>query len=120
MAVRKVTPHPEDTPTPRRGRPATTPEGREHQLVVLAYDLVEDRIRKGTATSQEVTHFLKLGSTREMIEQERLRGEVALNQAKIENMAQANRIEELMVDALDAIRAYKGERVHAADEPDSY
>ena len=120
MAVRKTTPKPDDAPTPRRGRPATTPEGREHQLVVLAYDLVEDRIRNGTATSQEVTHFLKLGSTREMIEQERIRTEVQLNHAKIETMAQANRIEELMGEALDAMRKYKGERIHAADEPEGY
>ena len=120
MAVRKVTPHPEDKPTPRRGRPATTPEGREQQLVALAFDLVEDRIRQGTATSQEVTHFLKLGSTREFLEQERIAGEVQLNKAKIENMAQANRIEELMGKALDAMRAYKGEKIHAADEPEEY
>jgi hypothetical protein len=107
VATRRVTPTESADSTTKRHRPATTPEGREHQLVALAFDLVEDRIRKGTATSQEVTHFLKLGSTREMLEQERIRGEVSLNQAKIENMAQANRIESLMQEAMDAMRGYR-------------
>jgi hypothetical protein len=110
---------PEPTePVVVRTRPATTPEAREQQMVAMAFDLVEKRIRNGTATSQEVTHFLKLGSSREFIEQERIRGEVALNQAKIENMAQANQIVELMSDALDAMRSYKGEKPREKDQQD--
>lgn len=96
-------------PGSRRSRPATTPEGRESQLVALAYDLVETRIRKGTATSQEVTHFLKLGSSREKLEQERLQHENFLTQARIEQMASQARIEELYKNALNAMRNYQGQ-----------
>lgn len=92
----------------RRGRPATTPEGRESQLVALAFDLVEKRIREGNATSQETTHFLKLGSSREILEQERLRNENLMTQAKIDQLASQARVEELYSKALNAMRTYAG------------
>ena len=44
--------------TERKIRPALTPEAREKQLVALAVDLVEKRLREGTASSQEVTQIL--------------------------------------------------------------
>jgi hypothetical protein len=96
-------------PRPRRSRPATTPEGRENQLVSLAYDLVEKRIRQGTATSQEVTHFLKLGSTREALEQERLRHENELTAVKIAALESQKVVEELYREALNAMRSYSGQ-----------
>ena len=117
MAVRKTSPKEQSAPTPIRPRPATTPEGREHQLVALTYDLVEERIRNGTATSQETSHFLKMGSIREQIERERIQGEVLLNKAKIESMAEASQMKELMEDALNAMRRYKGEKKR---EPEEY
>jgi hypothetical protein len=94
---------------PRRSRPATTPEGRENQVIALAFDLVEKRIRNGTATSQEVTHFLKLGSSREKLEQERLRHENELTAVKINAIASAERQEELYREALNAMRSYSGQ-----------
>ena len=92
----------------RRSRPATTPEGREAQLVSLAFDLVEKRIREGTATSQETTHFLKLGSSRETLEQERLRNENLMTQAKIDQLASQKNIEEMYSKAYKAMVAYSG------------
>lgn len=103
---------------PRPLRPATTPEGREAQLVSLAYDLVEKRIREGTATSQETTHFLKLGSSREQLEQQRLRYENLLTETRIESLASQKRVEELYRDALDAMRSYSGQE--PLDRDDSY
>jgi len=99
----------------RRSRPATTPEGREAQLISMAYDLVERRIQEGTATSQEVTHFLKLGSSREKLEQERLQHDNMLTQAKMEQLASQARVEELYKNALDAMRTYSG---HEPMEPE--
>lgn len=96
-------------PGSRRNRPATTPEGRESQLVSLAYDLVEKRIRGGSATSQEVTHFLKLGSSREQLEQQRLRYENELLQVKREAIASQAKVEELYRSALNAMRTYSGQ-----------
>lgn len=99
--------HEEDRQT--RRRPATTPEGRENQLVSDAIDLAERQIREGTASSQVLTHFLKLGSTRERLEQQRLEHENELTRVKIEAMESAKRVEELYAEALTAMRSYRGD-----------
>lgn len=91
-----------------RRKPATTPEARENQMISLAHDLAEEQIRSGTASSQVLTHFLKLGSTRERVEQTRIEGEIELQKAKIEAIASHARVEELYVDAIGAMRAYSG------------
>jgi hypothetical protein len=78
-------------------------------LVSLAYNLVAKRIRQGTATSQEVTHFLKLGSTREALEQERLRHENELTSVKIAALESQKVVEELYREALNAMRSYSGQ-----------
>ena len=88
--------------------PATTPEGRENQMVSLAVDLAEKQLIDGTATSQVISHYLKLGSSREKLEQERLMRENELLQAKSDAIASAQRVEELYITALDAMRAYAG------------
>lgn len=103
-----------------RGRPATTPEGREQQMVSLAVDLAERQLREGTASAQVISHYLKLGSTRERLEQERLSQENALLQAKIEQLASAKRVEELYENALNAMREYSGQNQIEYDEDDGY
>jgi hypothetical protein len=85
-------------------------------MVALAYDLVEKRIREGTATSQEVTHFLKLGSSREVLEQERIRHENELAQAKISAMESQSRIEDLYREAILAMNTYQGRPRTVEDE----
>lgn len=102
---------------PRR-RPATTVEGREGQVVSLAIDLAERQILDGTASSQVITHFLKLGSTRERLEQERLDRENKLLESKVEALASAQRIEELYADALKAMKTYQGEEVTEVRDED--
>lgn len=97
-----------DKRKPRR-QPAMTEEGRENQLVSLAIDLAEEQLSKGTASSQVITHYLKLGSTRERLEQERLHRENQLLDSKVEMMASAKRIEELYAEALNAMRNYAGQ-----------
>lgn len=96
-------------PEKSRHRPATTPEGRENEVVSQAIDLAEQQIRDGTASSQVITHFLKLGSTREILEQERLKHENELTKVKIEALESQKRVEELYKEALDAMRSYSGE-----------
>lgn len=96
-------------PEERGRRPATTPEGREQQLVGDALDLAERQLRNGTASSQVITHFLKAGSTREELEHERLRHENELTRVKIEALERQERIEELYVDAIKAMRIYSGD-----------
>lgn len=93
---------------PRGRRPASTPEGRESQLVGLAVDLAEKQLVDGTASAQVISHYIKLGSTRERLEQDRLRQENELLKAKVEQLASTKRIEELYEDALNAMRTYAG------------
>ena len=88
--------------------PATTPEARENQLITLAVDLAEKQLADGTASSQVMTHYLKLGSTKERIEKEILEEQKMHLRAKTEAMQSAKRVEELYKSALDAMRAYSG------------
>lgn len=89
-------------------RPAVTPEARENQLIAAAEELAERQLGDGTASAQVITHYLKLGSTREQLEQKRLAGEVELQKAKIEAMASTQRLEEMYVKAMNAFRGYQG------------
>lgn len=89
-------------------RPALTPEARENQLISLAVDLVEQRLLDGTASSQETTHFLKLGSMKNRLEMQKLQEENKLLQAKTDAMKSAKRVEELYSEAISAMRSYSG------------
>lgn len=89
-------------------RPALTPEAREGQLISLAVDLVEQRLRDGTATSQEVVHFLKLGSMRERLEREKLEHENRLLEAKKQAIESAERMDEMYSAAIRAMQIYQG------------
>ena len=101
-----------------RTKPATTLEERENQLIYQAIDLAEQQIQAGTASSQVITHFLKLGSTRELLEQQRLTHENELTRVKIEAMESVKRTEELYGEAIKAMRRYSGqESPEEYDEP---
>lgn len=88
--------------------PATTPEGRERQLISMATDLAERQMRDGTASAQVISHYLKLGSTRERLEQKRIEGEVRLTEAKIEQIESIAKVEHLYTQAIEAMRSYGG------------
>lgn len=96
-------------------RPALTPEGRQNQLIELAVDLVEQRLRDGTATSQETTHFLKMATTKYRLENQKLEKDLALTEAKTEALQSTKRIEELYSNALKAMQNYSGQ-----GDPDDY
>lgn len=97
-------------------RVATTPGGRENQLISLAVDLAERQLREGTASAQVVSHYLKAGSSREYLEQQRLAMEVELMKAKQEQLSSMARVEDLYEGAITAMRAYQGAQVVAPDE----
>lgn len=98
-------------------RPALTPEARENQMIALAMDLVEQRLRDGTASSQETTHFLKAASNKHKLEMERLRLENELVAAKTKAIANAEEIKVLYEEALKAMRRYGG---HGDDDEYEY
>lgn len=100
---------------PRRSRPSVTPEGRENQLIMLAVDLAEQQLREGTASAQVITHYLKLGSTREKLEQERMAKENELLQAKTKALADAETTKVMYEEAIKAMRNYAGH-----GDPDEY
>lgn len=100
----------------KQTRPALTPEAKENQMIALAVDLAEKQLREGTASSQVITHFLKLGSTKEKIEQEILEKQKELITAKTEQIKSTKMQESLYKDALDAMKSYSGNGSDTNDE----
>lgn len=100
-----------------RMAPGRTVESRENVLISKAYDLVEKRIDRGTATSQETTHFLKIGSTLAQLEKEKMERENELLKAKAESLTSQKHMEELFEKAMNMFGIYRGE-VAQDDEDD--
>lgn len=92
----------------KKMRPALTPEARENQMIYLATELAEQQLRDGTASSQVITHYLKLGSSKERLEQQILEEQKKLISAKTEMLESSRRIEELYANAINAMREYGG------------
>ena len=90
-------------------KPATTPEENVNECISLAYDLVKKRLRNGTATSQETTHFLKAGSRKYQLEIEELKRKNDLLVAKVESLESQKRVEDLYANALEAMKTYSGQ-----------
>ena len=90
-------------------RAASTPEAREQQLIALAVDLAEKQLIEGTASSQVISHFLKLGSMRAQIEKELLEKQRDLAAAKAESIKSGARMEELYLNAVNAMKSYSGQ-----------
>ena len=103
------------TGSSREMRPALTPEARENQLVCLAVDLAEQQLLDGTASSQVITHFLKLGTTVAELEKEKLRIENKKTEAQIKSIENADEMKDVYEKALKAMRNYQG-----YGEPDEY
>ena len=88
---------------------ALTPEARENQLISLAVNLAEKQLREGTASSQVITHYLKLGSTKERMEKEKMQEEIKLLTAKAKALESAKHVEELYTEAIKAFKRYNGQ-----------
>lgn len=101
-----------------RRPPATTPEARENQMIALAFDLAEKQLIDGSASSQVITHYLKLATTREQIEKEKLELEKQLLKARTDTIESAKRVEELYANALNAMRGYQGTEVDEEEYDD--
>ena len=97
-----------DTEDKNNMRPALTPEARENQLIYLATELAEQQLKDGTASSQVITHYLKLGSSKEKLEKEKLEKQKDLISAKTEALQSAKHIEELYEKAVAAMQRYSG------------
>ncbi|MBO7631886.1 MAG: hypothetical protein J6S78_06110 [Lachnospiraceae bacterium] len=89
--------------------PALTPEARENQLISLSERLAEKQLREGTASSQVIVHYLRLGTMRERLERDKLKYETELLKSKKEAIDSEKRSEELFSKAISAFRSYRGE-----------
>lgn len=103
------------TSSTRMMRPAISPETKEQQMISLAMDAAEKQLMDGTASSQVITHFLKLGTEKEKLEREKLRYETEMVKAKTAQLESQKRVEELYTDAIAAMRNYSGN-----GDPDEY
>lgn len=99
-------------------RPAMTPETQETYLISLAMDQAERQLRDGTASSQLITHYLKLGSSKERLEIEKLKKENELLRVKAEAIESQHKSDEIYQKALNAFRTYSGSG--GLDEEDYY
>lgn len=86
-----------------------SPDEEERQMIALAMKRAKERLENGTATSQEIIHFLRLGSSTIQAENEKLRKEIELLTAKTEALQSQKSSEELYSKALEAMRLYRGE-----------
>lgn len=97
--------------TKRKGIPARTPEERERELTDLAFDRIESRIIEGTASAQELLHFVKISSRREELELRNLEVEIALKEARREQIGTMEQQNELYERALEAFTSYKSDEI---------
>lgn len=105
------------TKTKKRRPPATTVEAQENRMISLAVELAEKQLREGTASSQVITHYLKLGTTRAELEKQKLERENELLKAKTENLQSQTHIDELYSKAIAAMQMYNGMEVDELNEP---
>ena len=102
--------------TMKRSRPALNPEARENQLIALAVDLAEQQLIAGTASSQVITHYLKLGSSKEKLEREKLEEENKLLRAKTEKIQSDKKSDTFYQEVLKQFKIYSG----TSDDEEDY
>lgn len=105
-------------PSNRPMRPAIDPDNREQQLISLAVDLVEQRLRDGTASAQETVHYLKLASSKTKVDLERAKLENELIRAKTQNLKDQADMKTLYMNAIEAMKRYSGHGSSAEEEDD--
>lgn len=108
MVAKKEPKEPGKDSSAARRQPASTPEDREQQMINYADMLAEKQLREGTASSQVITHYLKLGTGRERLEQEKIANENLRLRAQVAEIESRSRAEDLMKDLLDHMKIYAG------------
>lgn len=116
----KTTKKDTETTNKKLHRPATNPEAQENLCISLAINLAERQLREGTASSQVITHYLKLGTEKERLENEKLKKELELVDAKTENLKSAKKADEAYVEVLKAMQLYSGVSPEGEEEDDDY
>lgn len=99
----------------RNRSPSRTPEGQESLMISLAMEQAREQLENKTASSQVLIHFLKLGASIAAYEKEKLRADVELAKAKVENLQSQRSSEELLQRALEAFGTYSGSNYNEGD-----
>lgn len=97
-----------ETKTGRQQAPARTVEGREQQMMALAMDLAERKLRDGTASNQLICHFLKQATVQAELEKEKIKAEVELRKAQVKSIHDQKNMEEAYNKAIEALKTYQG------------
>ena len=92
----------------RRRKPAASPEAMESRCIMLAYDLAEQQLREGTASSQTLNHFLDLGSSRSELKREKLENENTLLRARADEIFNQENASEKYAEVIAAVTKYRG------------
>lgn len=106
--MRKFTDISDDTDSSQDYGPALTPEAAETENIGLAVKLAGKQLRDGTASSQVIVHYLKLGTLERELEVERMKKENALLEAKTKSIKDSARNSEIAKEALEAFKKYTG------------
>lgn len=101
----------------RRTSRARSPEQWENEIINLAYKLAEKKLRDGTASSQLICEWLRRGSEKSRLENEKLRADVEVAHAKIKQMEKTSISGELYRRAIQAFQKYSGQEVTDDIEP---
>ncbi len=96
----------EPEPTRNIRRKALSPDARENQLIALAMDTAEERMLNGTASSQEIVHFLRLGSSLARLQKEEIRERIELDKSKVKAIESADEYKKLYEEAIQAMKSY--------------
>lgn len=107
---------PSSSSAPKKMRPPLTPEAEENQMISLAVDLARKQLQDGTASSQVITHYLKLGTTLAKLEIKKAEADLELTRAKSKSVENAGTSEKIYEEALKAFRGYSGQGVVREDE----
>lgn len=103
--------------------PMTPPiddQAMESKMISLALKQAQKQLEQGTASSQIVTHFLRLGSTRAQIELEELQLKNRLLEEKIVAEQSGQRLNEMFQEVLEALRSYSYVPPGGSDEPNIF
>lgn len=92
----------------RKQAPARSVEGREQQMMALAMDLAEKKLRDGTASNQLICHFLKQATVMTELEKEKIAAEVELRKAQVKSINEQKSMEEAYNKAIEALKSYQG------------
>lgn len=88
--------------------PASSPEEQENRNIGLACALAERQLRDGSASSQLIVTYVKRGSEKERLDNEKAREEIKLLKAKTDSIARAASMEVEVLEAMKAFRGYAG------------